>query len=443
MGNLLENLPTEILLPIITSLPDLDSLWKLLQASPRVWHLFEDASTSLVITEGILSGPHSTIPDNIRQLIRGVILVRSGTLPFEDLDEFGSRFMKAMIPCISDQPAVETLGPDSLSHKSNPAILRSVIATAYHLSALSQSYLASCLERLRDPSFRPLHAHNPSPHYTHDYKGAEGYVPAWDREFVGTPAHVVNIGQPTWVEEMRAVRVMWIIQLVGEMQLLGSKSNIGWSEEDVSRLLDMDPVDLFHEPGSPICDTEPIKSVMDYLATLRSPDEDRFYRLPAAPAPSLDNRWTTALPNHNEVFMQVKAYRLNGKFHWLRKGSQVPEGATPVEIPTVTDEKLWEQTALAFDFRPYGLNFWQLLKDDFHSGRSPIPGVSFQSFRRLGLAFWDRKRLWLLGLASGVNIKNSPSEAFYFFAWESILPPEEVACIKARARETSQALEAR
>ncbi|XEV00946.1 hypothetical protein FSHL1_006233 [Fusarium sambucinum] len=441
----LENLPPEILLPVITNLPDLNSLWKLLQASPHVWRLFEDGSTSLAITEGILSGPQSTIPPKIRQLIRGVILVRSGTLPFENLAEFGSQFMKAMIPAlIPDEATVKTLGPESLSHRSSPAVLRSVVATSYHLSALSQSYLASCLERLRDPSFRPLHAHNPSPHYTHDYKDTEEYVPAWDREFFGTPFHVVDMGQPTWVEEMRVVRVMWIMQLVGEMQLLlDSKPNIGWSKEDVSRLLDMGPVDLFHEPDSPVSDIEPIKSAMDYLATLRNPDKDHLYRLPAAPAPSLDNRWTTALPNYNEVFMEVKAYRLNGKFHWLRNRSQVPEGATPVEAPTVTEEKMWEQTAKAFDLRPYGVNLWHRLRDDGHSGGSPLPGVSFKSFRPLGLAFWDRKRLWLLGLASGVNGNRYHMEGFYFFVWESILPPEEVAAIKARARETYKPWELR
>lgn len=90
----LENLPRKILLPVITNLPDLNPLWKLLQASPHVWHLFEDGSTSLAITEGILSGPHSTIPPKIIQLIRGVVLVRSGTLPFENLDEFGSQFIR-------------------------------------------------------------------------------------------------------------------------------------------------------------------------------------------------------------------------------------------------------------------------------------------------------------------------------------------------------------
>jgi hypothetical protein len=170
----LEKLPPEILLPVITSLTSLDLLWNLLQASPHAWRLFESGSNSLVIVEGILSGPHSTIPPKVRELIRGVVLIRSGILPFEDLEEFGAGFMKAMIPClVPDEAKVKTLGPESLSYTSGPAVLRSVVATAYHISALSQSYLASCLEKLRDPSFRPMHAHDPTPHYTYDYRDTE------------------------------------------------------------------------------------------------------------------------------------------------------------------------------------------------------------------------------------------------------------------------------
>ncbi|KAI1072883.1 hypothetical protein LB507_011468 [Fusarium sp. FIESC RH6] len=342
-----------------------------------------------------------------------------------------------MIPCLTpDDTRVKKLGPMSLSYSPSPTVLRSVAAAAHHITALSQSYLASCLEKLRDSSFQPLHAHKPTPHYTHDYKDTGEWIPAWDRQFVGTPVFVTHIGQPTWVEEMRVVRVMWIIQLVREMQLLATNNTvIGWSKDDISLLLDMGPTDLILNRDSLLPDTEPIESAIDYLATLKTPLPDVFYRLPAAPAPSVNNRWITAPPNHNEMFMQTRGYSLNGKFHWLGQGLRVPEGATPVASPTFTEEKKWEQTVKAFDFRPYGVSFWQRLRDHLRSGTSPLPGVSFKSFRPLGLAFWDRKRLWLLGLASGVNDTKYAFDEFYFFAWQSILPPEEVDGIKARARE--------
>jgi hypothetical protein len=294
----LELLLPKILLLIISNFSSLDLLWNLLRASPQAWRLFN--VHYLAITEGILSGPSSVIPPKIRELIRGVILVRFGVLPFENLEEFQCQFMRGMIPfLVSQNAALKTLGPESLTPSVGAIVSRSVVATAYHISALSQAYLASCLERLRDPKFRPLHAHDPRPHYTHGYGPNDEWVRAWDRQFIGTPVPIVDIGQPTWVEEMRVVRATWIIQLMGEVQCLVAENaeTIGWSNYDVSTIRGMAPVDLFHERDGPICETEPIRSAMYYLATRGDPYQDVFYRLPKAPTPSVNNRWVTGVPN--------------------------------------------------------------------------------------------------------------------------------------------------
>ncbi|KAH6949101.1 hypothetical protein DER45DRAFT_624342 [Fusarium avenaceum] len=435
----LELLPSDILLLILGNFPSLDLLWNFLRASPRVWRLF--GVEFLTITEGILSGPSSIIPPKVRELIRGVILIRSGAIPFENLEEFQCRFMRGMIPfLVSQNTPLKTLGPESLSSSAGATVFRSVVATAYHISALSQAYLASCLERLRGPGFRPLHAHDPKPHYTHGYGPDDMWVRAWDRQFTGAPVPIVDMGQPTWVEEMRVIRAMWIIQLMGEVQCLvaDNPETIGWSDNDVSTIRGMGPVDLFHDRESQICDTEPIKSAIYYLTTRNDCYKDVFYRLPKAPTPSADNRWITGVPNRNERTMQLKAFRLNNKLHYLRKGSTlaaVPEGAIPVELPVLTEAHHWEQTEDAFDNRPYGISFWIRLRNNDMLVGSPIPGVKFDSFRPLGLAFWDRRRLYLLGLASGIGTGGCDGDHFYFFAWESILPPEEVEIIKAALRD--------
>lgn len=62
---------------------------------------------------------------------------------------------------------------------------------------------------------------------------------------------------------------------------------------------------------------------------------------------------------------------------------------------------------------------------------SPISGASFDSFRPLGFAFWVLRRL--LGLTGGIHPPHF-SYGFYYFAWESILPPEEIARAKAALR---------
>ncbi|KAF4459381.1 hypothetical protein FALBO_13855, partial [Fusarium albosuccineum] len=215
----LELLPPEILLPIVTNLPGLDTLWNLMRASSQVWRVFD--SHALAIVEGILSGPNSILAPNIRQLVRGVILARSGALPFRNLEEYHLRFMRGQAPWTRRGQVFISLGPETLSNPNvSVTALRSTVAAAYQLSALSQACLASALARLRDPSFKPMHALDPMPLYTYEYgpdeKVKKVFVPAWDREFVGTPVKVVDAGQPSWVEEMRALRAMWFIQLAGE-----------------------------------------------------------------------------------------------------------------------------------------------------------------------------------------------------------------------------------
>ncbi|KAM5348624.1 hypothetical protein ACJ41O_008448 [Fusarium nematophilum] len=438
----LEMLPPEILLPIVTSISGLDTLWNLLRASPHVWRLF--SAHSLAITEGILSGPNSILPPSTRQVVRGVILARSGNLPFRDLEEFHSRFMCGMMLFVTSRDkAIISLGPEVLSPSSASATaLRSVIATAYQLSGLSQACLGSYLARLRDPSFRPLHALDPEPRYTDDYGPNDEWVPAWDREFIGTPANIVDAGQPSWVEEMRALRAMWIIQLVGEVQFLAENQGglVGWSNEDVEMLGKMSPVDLVQDPRFPFDKAEEIRSAMQYLETLGNATKSLYYRLPRPPPTSATSRWITASPKRDEYILTVRGYRRNGEFHWLPGGTAVvPEGATPVKLNRFNDDHSWGQTEGALLRPACGMFTFRSLT---YSGpnNSPIPGVKFDSFRPLGFAFWDKRRMHLLGLTPGIHRPAEKKNDFYFFAWESILPPDEVAGLKAELRKLGRIL---
>ncbi|RSL52941.1 hypothetical protein CEP53_007921 [Fusarium sp. AF-6] len=428
----LELLPPEILLPIVTSISGLDTLWNLLRASPQVWRLFH--SHSLAITEGILSGPNSILSPKIRELIRGVILARSKVLPFQNLNEFQTQFLRGVVPFDEPKDAkFITLGPEYLSASIVPvAILRSVVATASQISALSQACLASFLARLRDPSFRPLHAFNPMPYYTHGYGPNDDWVAAWDREFVGIAAKVVDAGQPSWVEEMRVTRAVWVIQLVGEIKgLVEERMDRSWSKEDIDMLSQMSAADLVERPDSRISKAEEIRSAMHYLTVLGHATKDSHYRLPRPPPFSESHRWITALPKRKELAWTVWGYRRNGQIHPLKEGSPVPEDSTPVKRPLVNEGTSWGQTKEFLNMESSGMSNFRFLT---LSNDSPIPGVKFDSFRRLGFAFWDKRRLHLLGLTFGIKQRVYPPE-FYFFAWESILPPDEVANLKAELRK--------
>ncbi|KAL7961328.1 hypothetical protein V8C34DRAFT_274404 [Trichoderma compactum] len=431
----LELLVPEILLQIVTKLPGLDTLWNLMRASPQIWRLFD--RHALVITQGILSGPNSVLPSSTSELIRGVILVRSGILPFRDLQDFKKNFI------LHQFQSGPFHGYDALLRGSNTSLipellatsivpvaaLRSVVATAYHLSSLAQACLESCLVRIRDPGFRPMHAYDPPPEYV-------GQVKPEDRFFVGTSVKVVDAGEPTWVEEMRALRAMWIIQLIGELQCLvqDRAEMVSWSDKDAKTLSSMEAPDFVTNWNH--YKVEEIKTAMLYARTLGDAKKSTYYRLPRAPSTAVSARRTMTSPKPNRDAPAVYGFRRDSEIHFLKRDSPVPEDGEPI----ISFASNWGQTE-NYLYQP---NAGMRAFKELTSGRvrmiSPLEGVKFDSFRPLGLAFWDRWRLYLLGLTWGGSEEWTVNGQrylpyFYHFALESILPPEEVANVKATLRE--------
>ncbi|KAF3066281.1 hypothetical protein CFAM422_009274 [Trichoderma lentiforme] len=437
----LELLAPEILLQIVTQLPGLDTLWNLMRASPQTWRLFDQYA--LLITEGILSGPNSVLSSRMTELVRGVILLRSGVLPFRDMQDVQDGFMLRQLTWKVHPELRVSISPELLATSSVPVTtLRSVVATAYHLSSLAQACLESCLARIRDPSFRPMHAFDPSPRYlgpyTHNGQADDDAKPE-DRIFVGTAVQVVDAGEPSWIEEMRALRAMWVIQFVGELQrLVGDRSGtIGWPEEDVKMLSNMDAVDLANK-CTDMYPAEEINTARLYLkARGDTTVNDMYYRLPRAPSATISARRTMTSPKPKEKALIVYGFRRDNQIHALTKGSPVPEDGEPM----LNRASTWGQTERDMASSSPGVSFFRrYLTAGKQIMVSPLNGVKFDSFRPMGLAFWDLWRMYLLGLMgsqSGEWTVNGKRYMPYFFylAWESILPPEEVASVKAAMRE--------
>ncbi|KAJ4139827.1 hypothetical protein NW768_001172 [Fusarium equiseti] len=427
----LEAMPPEILLRIVMNLPGLDTLWNLMTVSPNTWRLFNNYA--LTITEGIISGPDSILYEKIRELVRGVILVRAKTLPFKDLKQFRTWLSKGVNPSIG-QFSAEYMTPDTeiLSASiMSPEVFRSVAATSCQISALSQGCLASYLASFR--SIRPLHALDPRP-YSPDHGPDSCRAPAWELDIGGKPHKVMDAGQPSWREEMRALRAMWIMQLVGEIKGLVKE---GWSEEDINMLQHMNPADLVERPGS-VIKAEEIRSTMEYLKTLGDAIQNDHYRLPKPPLATKRHRWLTseqkpdgsfiprvsslARPNCNQPLSRRRAASK------LTRGSGTTSMAPQVRV--LTDDMRWYMVEPRLNTESSGMSVWRILSG---SRNSPLYGIKFDSFRRLGFAFWDKKRLHLVSLASGIHEPHH-QHYFYFFALESILPADEVANIKADIR---------
>ncbi|CAF3554100.1 hypothetical protein QX201_009495 [Fusarium graminearum] len=418
----IEVLPPEILLPIVTSLPGLDTLWDLLRASPNAWRLFNE--NALFIVENILSGPNAILPPVVVEVVRAVILARSKALPFQNLRDLQRRFLFRLFPCFpsigQSKDNLIKIGPEVLSAAApSVSVIRSTVATACQISTLSQACLSSYLERLRDPSFRPMHCLDPYLSYI-NFHGPDGKrVMAWDCVFEGTPAKVVDAGQPNWVEEMRAVRALWIIQLVGEVQY--QSHTLDWPNEDVDKLKGMSPADMIDQNNFDEArqKSEEVKSLMQYIATLGEAKQDTYYQLPPPP-PFV--RWITASPNRNERFRKLIRHSKDG---------------TPLCMRCPTDDKLWGRTEECLGQEAPGMLIYRELNRPCiaRPGASPIEGVEFGSFRQLGFAFWDTWRMHLLGMHGGLHDHQMRGDPFYLFAWESILPNDEVAYLKVELRE--------
>ncbi|GKU00475.1 hypothetical protein FLAG1_00257 [Fusarium langsethiae] len=126
--------------------------------------------------------------------------------------------------------------------------------------------------------------------------------------------------------------------------------------------------------------SEEVKSLMHHIATLGKTKQDTYYRFPPPP-PFV--RWITASPNRNERFNRFLRYGRDG---------------TPVTFRYPTDDNFWGRTEQALRQEAPGMLIYRQLNKPWapRFNTLPIEGVKFDSFRRLGFAFWDMWRMHLL-----------------------------------------------
>ncbi|KAL7905141.1 hypothetical protein GGI35DRAFT_187142 [Trichoderma velutinum] len=417
----IEHLPEKILLQIIAHLPGLDTLWNLLTASPRSLRLFN--TQALTIIESIFSGPNSILPPKIQEIIRAVILTRAGALPFKSLNELRYQFIHHHIPRreIKDKTCI-SFGPDRLIAADIPvSILRSVVATAHHISALTHACLSFYLGQVYNPSiFAPQHAQTPLPLY--NIRGSnplEGdKTPAWHQVFFGMPYTVVDAGPPSWVEEMRVTRAMWLIQLVGEVRsfVFFNFSTSGWSYDDINSTF---PTSTggFATDGTMINSSQEVQSVIEYLEKLGIQTKSQpFYKLPKLPADAKPVNPVTPLPDPCEATWGGIGIWYNYG-HKTVKLPPTREARKLAKSPRLSEASLRGQTRASLENESPAVT--QLRH--FREGRYglPITEARFDTYRPFGLAFWDKRRLQLLGLL-GEGQQSERDLDFYCFAWESL-----------------------
>ena len=200
--------------------------------------------------------------------------------------------------------------------------------------------------------------------------------------------------------EQVVFRAFWRLQLLYDFRRAGKQSRLdGWSESDVSRIANLQLDELFPCAHPHMTTYHEIVSVQEYLDESSGgdlPPQEEASKEDVGLAEIPDDAWSWVLRSGTVRHLQ---YSPNGL---LNRG--------PVHLAL------------------HGL----ISRDE-----SPINGVSFSVFRRLGFALWDNQRLATLQLADEplyvgqeTTLRKRPSQ--FWFSWRSILSEEELAVVVNR-----------
>lgn len=444
----LEAFPTEIILKILCELADLDALYNLIRASPASSNIFDYYAHAII--EAVLS--MCPLKIEIQHLIRAVILTRSSALPFNNLHDFEMLFEEQHIStnrgCRS--PPI-TLPSDSLKAASLESI-RSGLATACRISALTYTCLEFYLEHLRDNNIC-------NPYYCDAKRvNLDGFLQnpthVWARS-VGKAVEEKCDGPPSWVEEMRVARALWKMQLVGEVQRLATRdpNGLGWPPEDIEEIAGMTPQEFVTSPGYYLEGMEEeAETVCAYLQQLGGEDGEPsqrppadYYRLPRPPAIEV-RTWITQMPKPE---MRKTEF---GNVYDL--GNRLVPADPPIESLELLAKEFCPQSFEArqslctgqsprdADMTGFGIEHYRDLRAWIPE--PPLPNIPFDVFRRLGLALWDDERMKSMHLLE--EKYHSYLTERNIFVWFSLLPEEEIARIathiKNRAADSDSSSEA-
>ncbi|PON27127.1 hypothetical protein TGAM01_v204076 [Trichoderma gamsii] len=410
----LEALPTELVLRIIGELTDLDALFNLIRASPVASRIFDHYAHEIM--DAVL--PMCPLKIEIQHLVRAVILTRSSALPVNNLHEFKLLFEEQPL-YLSDGcrcPPL-TLPSDSLNAASSESI-RSGLATACRISALTNTCLGFNLGRLHDKSIC-----NPYHYGTREY-----------------PLQIFLGGRNA------SRKGLMEMQLVGEVQKLAIRDpdGLGWPLEDIEEAARFKP-EGFVTNHNHYFDgmEEEAKTVCEYLQQLRGEDDEDgepsqrspidYYRLPRPPAIKA-RTWITEMPKPTMRKTQFgNVYDLGNRL--------IPADPPIQSLELLVKDRPPERLGIhkspfrgqdPIDADTTGLGIDRYIDFAFRSAESPLPDVPFDVFRRLGFALWDDARMRAMRFVGKYD--GGRFTAAQFFVWRSLLPEEEIAEAAARIK---------
>ncbi|KAJ5899148.1 hypothetical protein N7495_003892 [Penicillium taxi] len=392
----METLPFEIQYKILSFIDDCTSLYNLLRASPAISRLFDHEG--LQLTRTVFSKENTC--DQIRESIHLIAMLESSSFAYSSLAVLTYGFIhitvKDTLPLRIGETRPTPL-PKDLPDKTPIPTIRRILSIYAQINHLTIACLEHYLEKFN--ALQPENLVDPEARYY------EKSLP-WTQRFESFKVPVHNYGPPLWEEEQRVSRALWRIQLFYELCTAG-QSRLGWPAEDVARLKSMNESDLYIKWH--LCyETKEIQTVIEYINWARAAD------LVISHDPSSSNSG-----GYNRGIRRLPFLRHPVEQRWPTPRRPDPEPITQTyEIDSGT----------------FGLRQWQILTK---INSSPLRTVKFDSYRRLGVALWCKKRFQAMGLVPMNREERHPQVnlSSWQFAWRSILDPCEVREVERRLQK--------
>lgn len=341
MSDPFRRLPAPILLMTMKLIPTLPSLYNLTRASSAAAEMFEELAAEIV---GAVTGP---LPAELQLTIRAVTLTLSANCADPDSGLEGST---PSIESALELLTTETTIKDPIRRDLPLSCVKILVDCACQIYKLAAAFLECHIKRLN--AVQPQHLHDPRHRFTRgsiieNYPKGRAYTPS-------------VTGAPSWVEEYRVVRALWLLQLyrILEVKCESPKSKTSRVGDKKYRFSEA------WEPRLKMWELDNMECVQDWLSemhiSLYSGKEDMYLSSLQVSLAEADKR---SILEH---------------------------------APTDKLSVIWCQDFDASQNRSMGFQFFHIFGK--RSPKSVLKNCLWGTFRRLGFGIWDLKRMAVMEL---------------------------------------------
>ena len=367
----LNDLPAEIFVEILKSIPDLPSTLHLLHASPKASSVFHRNALH------IFPALTYTLPREVQEIVNTIVCLRSNSTPFTSLRALVEAHVHRSLESIPH-----------LDKKPSSLEFRQLLVLSCHIQHLAHQ----CLEVMntRCMKMNILHLESPTTDLVLNANPFMcGNFPKDNTHITGQKGRICkpeDSGPPSWVELQRTYRALWYLQLFYELQDAAQESRLQWSDEETYAILNLDAV-RFWAPLE--------RYILEQLRTVKECLDDLH-------------------PNSSKL----PCYKGSVNYHFPNPAPSEPNtGRSPCGD---SPEDLWVPSAGHIIATNCLLSYARVIC---------TKEMEYHPFRSYGTAIWDRRRLVGLGLDSFIT--DAPTNKFTrlsntIYTWGSLLTNQDI-----------------